>query len=204
MPKGLGLQLKTAGEDQMTPPQGRSLLTDGDETAFLGRLLSLARRTALEEGAAAVSTVRLARDAGVPKVTVEKRFRTRADLLAALQADILGEAAEALVDALGGMSPRRPQALETLCRLWVAHWLDHPALFRVAFPDGAAPPRTGPREPLAPLSPYFEEGIDGGTARADLLLCALHGIVQAQLGPRPGDWTDPGDLVALAVAAARG
>lgn len=189
----------------MTPPQGRSLLTDGDEAAFLGRLLSLARRTALEEGAAALSTTRLARDAGVPKVAVEKRLRTRADLMAALQADILGEAAEALVDALGGMSPRRPQALETLCRLWVAHWLDHPALFRVAFPDGAAPPRAGPRDPLAPLSPYFEEGLDGesGAARADLLLCTLHGIVQAQLGPRPGDWTDPGDLVALAVAAAR-
>lgn len=189
----------------MTPPQGRSLLTDGDEAAFSGRLLALARRTALEEGSGALSTVRLARDAGVPKVTVEKRFRTRAELLAALQADILGEAAEALVDALGGMSPRRPQALETLCRLWVAHWLDHPALFRVAFPDGAAPPRTGPREPLAPLDPHFAEGLDGdgGAARADLLLCALHGIALAQLGPRPGDWTDPGELVAMAVAAAR-
>lgn len=189
----------------MTPPQGRSLLTDGDEAAFVGRLLSLARRTALEEGAGAVSTARLARDAGTPKVTVEKRFRTRADLLAALQADLLGEAAEALVDALGGMSPRRPEALETLCRLWVAHWLDHPALFRVAFPEGAAPPRTGPGAPLAPLSPYFEHGLDGarGTARADLLLCALHGIVLAHLGTRPDDWAEPGELVALAVAAAR-
>jgi AcrR family transcriptional regulator len=190
----------------MAPPQGRSLLTDGDETAFAGRLLALARRTALEEGAGALSTVRLARDAGVSRVAVEKRFRTRSELLAALQADILGEAAEAIVDALGGMSPRRPQALETLCRLWVAHWLDQPALFRVAFPEGSAPPRTGPRDPLAPLDAYFTEGLDGGdgAARADLLLCALHGIVLSQLGSRPGDWTEPGDLVALAVAAARG
>jgi len=189
----------------MTPPQGRSLLTDGDEAAFSGRLLSLARRMALEEGSAALSTVRLARDAGVPKVTVEKRFRTRADLLAALQADILGEAAESLMDALGGMSPLRPQALETLCRLWVAHWLDRPALFRVAFPDGAAPPRTGPRDALAPLAIYFTEGLDGTEdgARADLLLCALQGIVLSQLGPRPGDWTEPGDLVALAISTVR-
>ena len=189
----------------MTTPQGRSLLTDGDETSFLGRLLSLARRMALEEGSAALSTVRLARDAGVPKVTVEKLFRNRADLLAALQADILGEAAESLVDALGGMSPLRPQALETLCRLWVAHWLDRPALFRVAFPDGAAPPRIGPRDALAPLAIYFTEGFDGTQdgARADLLLCALHGIILSQLGPRPGDWTEPGDLVALAISTAR-
>lgn len=190
----------------MTPLQGRSLLADGDETGFLGRLLSIARRTALEEGLGAVSTVRLARDAGVPKVAVEKRFRNRADLLAALQADILGEAAEALVDALGGMSPGRPQALETLCRLWVAHWMEQPALFRIAFPEGAAPPRTGPREPLEALAPYFSEGLDGDDAgaRKDLLLCTLHGVIQAQLGPRPGDWTDPGDLIALSVAAARG
>ena len=190
----------------MTPPQGRSLLADGDETGFVGRLLSIARRTALEEGLGAVSTLRLARDAGVSRVAVDKRFRNRADLLAALQADILGEAAEALVDALGGMSPRRPQALETLCRLWVAYWMERPALFRIAFPDGAAPPRTGPREPLEALSPYFSEGLDGDDAgaRTDLLLCTLHGVIQAQLGPRPGAWTDPGDLVALAVAAARG
>jgi AcrR family transcriptional regulator len=190
----------------MTPPQGRSLLADGDEPSFVGRLLAIARRTALEEGVGAVSPLRLARDAGVSRVAVEKRFRSRADLLAALQADILGETAEVLLDALGGMSPRRPQALETLCRLWIAHWLEHPHLFRIAFPESAAPPRTGSGEPLEALAPYFSEGLEGDDAgaRADLLLCTLHGIVQAQLGPRPGEWTDPGDLVALAVAVARG
>ena len=132
----------------MTTPQGRSLLTDGDETSFLGRLLSIARRTALEEGLGAVSTLRLARDAGVSRVA---------------------------------------------------------ALFRVAFPDGAAPPRIGPRDALAPLAIYFTEGFDGTQdgARADLLLCALHGIILSQLGPRPGDWTEPGDLVALAISTAR-
>lgn len=183
-------------------PTGRALLTEGDEAAFAAGLLDLARRIALEEGPGALSTVRLARDAGVARVAVERRFRTRGDLMAALQADILGEAAATLLDALGGMSPRRSQALETLCRLWVAHWLDRPTLFQVAFPAGAAPPRTGPRDALAPLSDYFAEVRD--SACADLLLCALHGIVLSQLGPRPGDWTDPGDLVALAVAAARG
>ena len=68
------------------------------------------------------------------------------------------------------------------------------------------PPRTGPRDPLSSLSAYVDEGLQGqdGAARADRLLCSLHGIVQAQLGPRPGDWADPGDLVSLAVAAARG
>jgi len=190
----------------MTTPNGRSLLTDGDEAAFQARLLAIARRTALEEGPEALSTVRLARDAGATRVAVERRFRTRGELVAALQGDILGEAAAGLLDALGGMSPRRPQALETLCRLWVAHWLERPDLFRIAFADGAPPPRTGPRDPLSALSAYFDEGLEGpdGAARADLLLCSLHGIVQAQLGPRPGDWADPGDLVSLAVAAARG
>lgn len=92
----------------MTTPNGRSLLTDGDEAAFQARLLAIARRTALEEGPEALSTVRLARDAGATRVAVERRFRNRGDLLAALQGDILGEAAAGLLDALGGMSPRRP------------------------------------------------------------------------------------------------
>ena len=185
----------------MTTPKGRSLLTDGDEAAYEARLLSLARRTALEEGPAALSPLRLARDAGVPKVAVEKRFRTRADLLAAVQADIAGEAAADVRVALGGMSPRRPQALETLCRLWIAHWLDRPALFRIAFAEGAAPPRPAPRGPMAGLADYFDE--IGEPARTDLLLCALHGIILSQLGRSPGDWSDPGALIALAVSVAR-
>lgn len=99
------------------------------------------------------------------------------------------------------MSPRRPQALETLCRLWVAYWLDRPALFRIACSEGAGPPRTGPRDPLAPLADYLDE--IGDPVREDLLLCALHGVVLSQLGARAADWSDPGDLVSLAVAAVR-
>lgn len=165
-----------------------------------------------EEGYAAVSMRRLAREAGCTAMTLYTYFDDKIDILRALWADVFAELFDGL-DATADAETRPEARLKAVALGYVSYWLEHRETYFMVFMSGGVSQAdvvgfvsdggTAARFELFRTS--LDAALGGQTdpeelrLKSELLLCILNGIAHNLITISGYPWSDPERLVHRAV-----
>ncbi|MFT7595097.1 MAG: AcrR family transcriptional regulator [Paracoccaceae bacterium] len=116
----------------MAKTSGRPPRSKADVLAFRSNVAKHALALYRQEGFAAVSMRRLAKEVGCAPMTIYAHFDGKTDILKHLWADVLAEMADQVRESLESIAA--PDArLQMAAQTFVAYWVDHPDHFRLVF-----------------------------------------------------------------------
>jgi TetR/AcrR family transcriptional regulator len=101
-----------------------------DDTSSKTRILDTAARLFGEYGKAAVTTARIAREAGINKAMIFYYFGSKDELYDEAAKKWLGGLFESIKERIDGVEPGLP-TIETFVRAHVAYLIEHPALVKL-------------------------------------------------------------------------
>lgn len=165
-----------------------------------------------EEGYAAVSMRRLAREAGCTPMTLYKYFDDKIDILRALWADVFAELFDTL-DRLAAAEDDPVARLKAVALGYVSYWLEHRENYFMVFmsggvsqadvegfvADGATRDRFELLRTCLDAASGGEAGVEKLRLESELLLCTLNGIAHNLITLSGYPWSQPESLVHRAI-----
>ncbi len=172
-------------------------------------MTAAARALFVSEGYTAVSIRRVAASAGVTPKTLYSYFESKLALLLSLWSEVFMDVF-ATLDRISRDEGELTR-LVNMCTAYVRYWVDRPDCYRLVFMSGDVTQtavkgfidQSGVTEMFAsftePLVLLLDEDGKSGPEAAELLICALQGIVHCQVTMSGYPWAAPETLVDVLV-----
>ena len=188
---------------------GRPALTAAQIADRRRSVTEAARALFVNEGYSAVSIRRVAAVAGVTPKTLYSYFESKLALLLSLWSDVFMDVFTVLERI--SRDEQEPTRLVKTCQAYVRYWVDRPDCYRLVFMSGDVTQtavtgfidRSGITEMFSslaePLVLLLEKDGKPGREAAELLICALQGIVHCQVTMSGYPWAPPETLVEMLV-----
>lgn len=195
-----------------TSRKGRPALTNSQMEEMRIKITNAAQTLFVTEGYAAISIRRLAAEVGCSPMTIYKYFDSKVDILRHLWSLIFMDVFTKIEKiCLSEIDPVR--RLNSMSLAYVTYWLDHSDHYRMVFmSEGVSQPEVSvfvEDENIATgLNTLFQalflalpeqNNAQSAKVKADLFLCNLIGISHALITISGYSWSEPREIVALAV-----
>lgn len=199
------------GPTQISAAPGRPSISAAKKLKMQRDIAAAARQLFQDEGYAKISMRRIAAEIGCSPMTLYKYYDAKVDILRTLWGDVFAE----LFDRLDALPETADGRLQTFGLTYVQYWMDHPDYYRMVFiSDGVTQsdvsvfidsPELVQRFTLfsQALLNSFEENPDPDVLKAklDAFICFLNGIAHNLITISGYPWSDPKEMVKMAVRA---
>lgn len=163
-----------------------------------------------EEGIAALSMRRIAREAGVPVMSLYDYFRSKNEIIRSIWERFFTRCFDRVDAAAADCAGTARQRLEAACAAYTGYWLDHPDEYRAVFmiedrvesqeryyveTSNILERYAVFRRLLGELPGVSEGGSEDLRPRSVALICALNGICHMLVTVSEHSWPPPAHLL---------
>jgi AcrR family transcriptional regulator len=174
------------------------------------RVTEIAAHLFREEGIAALSMRRIAREAGVSVMGLYDYFRSKNEIIRSMWERFFCRCFDRVDAAVTDCDGKPRQRLEAACAAYTGYWLDHPDQYRAVFmiedrvesqeryyveTSNILERYAVFRRLLDELSGAPDGGSEGPRARSVALICALNGICHMLVTVSEHTWPPPAHLL---------
>lgn len=193
------------------PASGRPTVSDAKRQRMRSEIADCAKRLFQDEGYATVSIRRIAGEIGCSPMTLYKYYDAKIDILRTLWTDVFDQ----LFDQIETKPASCECHLHWLGSTYVQYWLDHTEFYRLVFlAEGVTQPDVSifiDNPNLVQRFNVFAEAIANTCSvepkphalqqKLDAFICFLNGIAHNMITISGYPWSDPDEMVRMAVNA---
>ena len=189
---------------------GRPRRSPDKEAEVRGRVTEIAAHLFREEGIAALSMRRIAKEAGIPVMSLYDYFRSKNEIIRSIWEQFFSQCFDRVDAAVADCGGKPRQHLEAACTAYTGYWLDHPDEYRAVF---MIEDRVESQERyyvetsnilerygvfarlLGELLEVSDRACERLRARSVALICALNGICHMLVTVSEHSWPPPAHLL---------
>lgn len=189
---------------------GRPRRSPDQEAEVRSRVTEIAASLFRDEGIAALSMRRIAREAGVSVMGLYDYFQSKNEIIRSMWESFFSRCFDRVDTAVADCAGKPRQRLEAACAAYTGYWLDHPDQYRAVFmiedrvesqeryyveTSNILERYAVFRRLLDELSGVPDGGSEGPRARSVALICALNGICHMLVTVSEHTWPPPAQLL---------
>ena len=189
---------------------GRPRRSPDQEAQVRTRVTAIAAHLFREEGIAALSMRRIAREAGVSAMSLYDYFHSKNEIIRSIWERFFSRCFDRVDAAVAECDGKPRQRLEAACAAYTGYWLDHPDEYRAIFmiedrvesqeryyvETSNILERYGLfRQLLGELPGVSDRGSEAVRVRSVALICALNGICHMLVTVSEHSWPPPAQLL---------